>query len=333
MQATTSRRRLIRILAAAAGLGLAGRAAGTPAEASPLTTWRGIAMGNLTRIDLRYPDPARAGRIVAAAAREIERLEMGFTLYRPDSALARLNRDARLADPPLDLVRLLGEARSWSDLTGGAFDVSVQPLWRVYASHFMAPGAAAAGPSGDAVRRAAALVDFRRIEIEPGDIRLAQAGMALTLNGIAPGYMTDRIVELLKNEGLADVLVDLGEIRAAGSRGDGEPWRAGIRDPIGGERIVRHVPLADEAIATSAGHGFRFDAAGRFHHIFDPRSGGCPQAYASISVAAPTATVADVLATACHVLPLPAIAPVLRRSGASRAIVIDRTGDAQVIAA
>ena len=56
--------------------------------------------------------------------------------------------------------------------------------------------------------------------------------MALTLNGIAPGYMTDRIVELLKNEGLDHALVDLGEIRVIGSRADREPWRAGIRDPL-----------------------------------------------------------------------------------------------------
>jgi thiamine biosynthesis lipoprotein len=320
-------------MAAAAGIGLAGRAARAPAEEGLLSTWRGVVMGNLTRIDICHPDPARAGRLIAAAAREVERLETAFTLYRPESALVRLNRDARLAGPPLDLVRLLGEARSWSDLTGGAFDVSVQPLWQVYTGHFMAPGGAPTGPSADAVRRAADLVDFRRIEVEPGGIRLARPGMALTVNGIAPGYMTDRVVELLKNEGLENVLVDFGEIRTAGSRGDGAPWRAGIRDPFGGKQAISDLSLTDEAIATSAGYGFRFDAAGQFHHIFDPVSGGCPQAYASISVLAPTATAADALATACHLLPLPAIAAVLRRSGASRAIVIDHNGVTHTITA
>jgi thiamine biosynthesis lipoprotein len=333
MGVATTRRRLVRIMAAAAGVAFTGRATMSAAKEAPLSTWRGIVMGNLTRIDIRHPDSARVAQIIAAAAREVERLEMVFTLYRPESALARLNRDAQLAGPPLDLVRLLGEARSWSDLTGGAFDVSVQPLWQVYADHFMALGAAPAGPSEDAIRRAAELVDFRGIEIEPGDTRLARPGMALTLNGIAPGYMTDRIVELLKNEGVENVLVDLGEIRTAGSRGDGELWRAGIRDPFGGRQAMSDLSLTDEAIATSAGYGFRFDAAGRFHHIFDPVSGECPHAYASISVLAATATAADALATACHLLPLSAISAVLRRSGASEAIVIDHSGVTRTIAA
>src|SRR5262249_922013 len=156
-------------------------------------------------------------------------------------------------------------------------------------------------------------------------------GMGVTLNGIAPGYMTDRIVELLKNEGLQHALVDLGEIRAIGASAGQEPWRAGIRDPFDPERVAMPVPLAAAALATPGGCGVRCDREGCFHHIFDPRSGGCPHVYASISVLAPTATAADALATACYLMPLEALPAALRGGGATRAIVVLANGETRTI--
>jgi thiamine biosynthesis lipoprotein len=332
MSAVPSRRRFIRIATAATLAQLAGPAAGVRGEGR-FAAWRGLTMGTLTRIEIRDPDRARAARILAAAAQEIARLEKLFTLYQADSALVRLNRDGRLADPPFDLVRLLAEACAFSARTGGAFDVTVQPLWQAYAKHFFAPGADPAGPPASVIRRASDLVGYRALEVEPGGIRLARPGMGLTLNGIAPGYMTDRIVELLKNEGLEHALVDLGEIRVLGARSERESWRAGIRDPFDGQRVAMEVPLADQALATSGGYGFRFDRDGCFHHIFDPRSGGCPHGYASVSVLAPTATAADALSTACYLMPPDTLPAALRAGGAARAIVVLPTGQTRIVEA
>jgi thiamine biosynthesis lipoprotein len=331
MHPAPTRRRFIRIAAAATLAQLAGPAVGGRAEEERFSDWRGLAMGNLTRIEVRHPDRARAARILAAAAQEVARLESLFSLYRADSALVRLNRTGLLVDPPLDLVRLLAEARNYSESTGGAFDVTVQPIWQAYAAHFFREGADPAGPPAGMIRRAAKLVGYRALEVEPGVIRLARPGMALTLNGIAPGCMTDRIVELLKNEGLEHALVDLGEIRAVGVRGPGQPWRSGIRDPRHDGRVAMALPLADQALATSGGSGFRFDRNGCFHHLFDPRNGSCPHAYASVSVVAPTATAADALATACCLMPPDRLAAALRTGGATRAIVILPSGESHVV--
>ncbi len=333
MSAAPTRRRFIRIAAAATLAQLAGPAAGVRGEEERSTAWRGLAMGNLTRIEIRHPDRARAARILAAATQEIARLEGLFTLYRADSALARLNRDGLLADPPFDLVRLLAEARSYSERTGGAFDVTVLPIWQAYAAHFFVAGVDPAGPPTDVVRRATELVDYRALEVESGAIRLVRPGMALTLNGIAPGYMTDRIVELLKNEGLDHALVDIGEIRVIGARADREPWRAGIRDPFDTRRVAMELSMTDQALATSGGYGFRFDQAGCFHHIFDPKSGTCPHAYASVSIVAPTATAADALSTACYLLPIDALATALQAAGATRAVVVLPTGQTRIVEA
>jgi thiamine biosynthesis lipoprotein len=325
-----SRRRFIRLTASLASIGAAGAISTrslAASEPAPLV-WRGLVLGNLASIEIRHADPARAARLLELAQGEVARLESVMSLYRPDSALSMLNAEGALRDPPLDLVQVLAEARRFGEITSGAFDVTVQPLWKVYADHFAATGADPAGPSSDAIRRAAEHVDYRALEIEPSLVGLRQPGMALTLNGIAQGYITDRIAELLRNEGLDNVLVDLGEIRAVGTRDRAQQWRAGIENSRR-TGLVAEVPLTDQALSTSGSYGFRFDPTGRFHHIFDPRSGACPQLYASVSVVAARSVVADALATACNLTPLAAIPDLLRAAGASRAFVLTLDGGSQ----
>ena len=96
--------------------------------------------------------------------------------------------------------------------------------------------------------------------------------MAITLNGIAQGSITDRVTDLLRAEGLAQVLVDLGEVRALGRHPDGRAWRVGIADPLAPDRLRETLAIDDQAVATSATTGVRFDAAGRYHHLLNPRT-------------------------------------------------------------
>lgn len=296
-----TRRRFVAIAAAAAGLPLAALRA--RAETAPLQRWSGIALGARAEIVLHDPDPARARRLIAACVAEIDRLEDVFSLYRPESALSRLNRAGGLAAPPLELVALLSEARTYAERTGGAFDATVQPLWRLYAAHFARPGAAPQGPGEVDIAQARALVDHRAVEIEPAALRFARPGMAVTLNGIAQGYITDRIAALLRDAGMGDVLLDIGETRALGRHPAGRPWRVGIRDAARPEAVARTIALADRAVATSAGVASPFDAGGRHHHLFDPATGRPARTAGQVSVVAPRATLADALSTALAVSP------------------------------
>ena len=296
-----TRRRFIAIAAAAAGLPFAAlRAdAGTP----PPHRWSGIALGAAAEIVLHDPDGARARRLVARCVAEIDRLEDVFSLYRPESALCRLNRTGRLTAPPLELVALLAEARFFSERSEGAFDITVQPLWRLYAAHFARPGAHASGPAEAEIERARALVDYRAVEIEAAELRFARPGMAVTLNGIAQGYITDRVAALLRDAGMAQVLLDIGECRALGRHPDGRPWRVGLRRAAQPETVARTVALADRAVATSAGIASPFDSSGRHHHLFDPATGRPARMEGQVSVIAPSATMADALSTALAVSP------------------------------
>ena len=295
-----TRRRFIAI-AAAAGLPLVAAPAG--AATARLHRWSGIALGAAAEIVLHDADAARARRLIARCVAEIDRLEDVFSLYRADSALSRLNRAGRLPAPPLELVALLAEARLYSARTEGAFDATVQPLWHLHAAHFARPGADPSGPGGADVARAQALVDYRAVAVAAREIRFARPGMAVTLNGIAQGYITDRVAALLQDAGMTDVLLDIGETRALGRHPDGRPWRIGLRRAAAPETVGRTVALAEGAVATSAGIASPFDASGRHHHLFDPVSGRPADGAGQVSVIAPRATMADALSTALAVLP------------------------------
>ena len=278
-----------------------------------MRTWRGVALGADSLIQLAHPDPAEADRLIALCLEEVARLERVFSLHRADSALVRLNRDGVLDAPPADLVRLLSDAVAVSRRTDGAFDPTVQPLWQLYAGHFARPGADPAGPPSAAVRAARELVDRRRLRVAPDRVAFSGRGMAVTLNGIAQGYITDRVSERLRAEGMTDVLVDLGEIRALGHHPSGRPWTVGLADPVVEGRNADTLEIADRAVATSGGYGTPFDPAGRFTHLFDPETGRCAQGWLAVTVLAPDATTADALSTALSVAPEARAAGILDR--------------------
>lgn len=300
-----TRRRFLGIAATAAGLALlpAGLRAASAGDGVPVRTWRGAALGADACLQFAHPDPAEADRLIGVCLEEVARLERVFSLYRPESALARLNRDGALDAPPADLVRLLSETVDFGRRTDGAFDPTVQPLWQLYAGHFGRPGADPQGPPAAAVRAALGLVDYRNLRVEPGRTGFARRGMAVTLNGIAQGYVTDRVAERLKAEGMDRVLVDMGEIRALGHHPAGRPWTVGLKNPADEARTVETLEVADMAVATSGGYGTLFDPAGRFTHLFDPASGGCAREWLAVTVLAPDATTADALSTALSVVP------------------------------
>ena len=262
---------------------------------------------------------------------EVERLESIFSLYRADSALSRLNAAGALDDPPAELVELLSFSLSLAHRSGGAFDPTVQPLLKLYLDHFSSPGASVQGPSDEAIAAARQRVGYADVELDVDRIRLGRPGAAITLNGVAQGFITDRVSELLLANGFGDVLVNLGEGRALGHRPDGGPWRAAITDPAQPGRTLFELPLGSgrgqrPALATSGGYGTRFGPDPGIHHLLDPRTGRSANHHASVSVAAPRATLADGLSTTLSVLAPEQRAPLLADYPSVRAWFVDSAG-------
>jgi FAD:protein FMN transferase len=319
-----SRRRFVRIAAAAAGIGLL--PSGSPARAAAaMVTWHGTMLGAVATMEIHHDDRGEAERLISAACAEARRLERLFSLYLRDSALVELNRTGILVDPATEMIDLLSAAQRHAELTGGLFDPTVQPLWELYVDHFSHENADPAGPMPAAIAAALARVDWRRLSVRPDRIAMPR-GMAVTLNGIAQGYVTDKIVELLRAHGIVNSLVDMGETRAIGPRPDGQPWDVGIADPDVAGRVAAVLPVVDRAVSTSGGYGFRFDAAGRFNHLFDPRTGGCAGLYRSVTTVSRTATAADALSTAFSLMPEERIRSLLPLLDIERVHLIDVAG-------
>lgn len=304
------RRRILQLLGAAAGCLLVPQSVASGADTGILRhEWTGNALGAVANITLFHPDPAEAQSIIRACLTEIDRLESEFSLFRPGSALCRLNRHGELLRPSLDMRRLLTEAARFGDLSDGRFDVTVQPLWRLLATH----RAAGTVPPREDLRAALALVDYHRIEITSRRIRFNRPGMGVTLNGIAQGYVTDRVAELLRARGIKHVLLDLGEMRALGSKPDGQPWRIGVRDPGRPEHTLREFDAIDRAVATSAGTADL--------NILDPRKGEGGALYSSVTVMTGSATAADALSTALYLTPPEEVAGLLAKASPARVLL------------
>ena len=309
---TVSRRRIIAIMAATA---LSPKAA----LASPDTVrWSGVAMGASASLTITGLPRSEANRLIVMARSEIERLETIFSLYREDSVLAKLNRDGLVKAPSLDLVQLLSQVSSIHNATGGLFDPSIQPLWVLHA-------ASSGRPDPTTLEAVRQRIGWHHVDIRSNAISFKRAGMALTLNGIAQGYVTDRIADLLRAQGLRNVLVNVGEIAAIGGRGPGTPWRVGLSE-AGDGAPEEEVALYDMAIATSAPLGTTLNAKGTAGHILDPGNGQSQSGWRRVSVIHRSATIADGLSTAFTLMDRNQIGTTLASYPRTRLIAVDNGG-------
>ena len=295
MPTNLTRRRFISVVGATAGVAISPFAA----WANPkLVQWRGQALGAEATIKLHTDNPARAAKVLEFCGREIGRLERIFSLYDESSEICRLNRDGNLHDASKEMINLLLVAEQVSEKTKGAFDATVQPLWQLYRRHFSAPDANPKGPGMEEVVAACRLVNWRKVSISGNDIAFAANNMGITLNGIAQGYITDHIADLLKDHGIENVYVDLGEIRPIGVNDHGRPWRIGVADPRTSEGLLEVLEMTGKAVASSGGRSTPLNGSGTVHHLFDPRSGAAARHWAGVTVIAKNATMADALSTA-----------------------------------
>ena len=285
------RRRFLQIAAAALA---------APTAALAETRWQGIALG----ADVALTLTGNAGLAAAAIERVrdlLGRIEAEFSLFDPASALCRLNASGALRPSP-DFLALCSTVTTVHAATGGRFDPTVQPLWRALAEGLDTTAARAA-------------IGWRRVAIAPAAVKL-EPGQALTFNGIAQGYATDRVRDLLAAEGFTHVLVNIGEFAALGG-----PFRIGISDPSAGLLGWRH--LNGGAMATSSPGAM---TVGGGPHILAPD--GRTPLWSSVTVEADSATLADALSTAFCLMEAPAIrAAAEQLSGLRRVTVVTPAGD------
>ncbi|MBB4080589.1 thiamine biosynthesis lipoprotein [Lewinella aquimaris] len=249
------------------------------------------AMGTPWSITVYADDTSSAHRIIDSAYARIEAVEQAMSDYRTDS---EINRLARL--PPRryhrvsgDLYRILKLSRQLARRSRGAFDPTVGPLSRLWRRAIRSQ----TFPSEQEISRAGSRVQWKYLRLRrPNLVWLARDSMQLDLGGIAKGYALDAAGEVLRTGGLPSFLVDGGgDLLLGASPPDRSGWR--IKGPNG------PIDTAFVAVATS-GTAYKYveHEGNRYSHLIDPRTGMGVVGVRSVSVFAPSGTLADALASA-----------------------------------
>ena len=304
------RRHVLGLFCSAALLSQVPRAIAAESRDVERLEWRGIALGADAQLTIYHDDRVEAGRLLDMILQEVERQEMLFSLYREDSVISRLNREGEVSHFAGDFYYLMSLADEQVKLTQGAFDPTVQVLWQRYRDFILAHPEATPDMLSTEIEGARELLGWQGIELTPDRIRLARPGQQITLNGIAQGFITDRVTDLLKQQGIDHALINMGEIR--GLLPPGKPaWRVGISDPENAQELLQTLSLGNQAMATSSSIGSYLSYEKKVGHIFNPATLQSDDRYLSVTVVANTAVQADALATAFSVMPMALIEEVL----------------------
>ena len=258
---------------------------------------RAKALGTKVKFTVFHPEEKRANRAIDAALDKIEHVEQLMSLYRTDSQLSLLNRHGSLRNPHPDLVTTLKKSIDLSRLTRGAFDVTVQPLWKLYARHADLRSLPTEAEIGNIRQR----MGWEYIRVEPEIIYFDRPGIQVTLNGVAQGLAADLAQQALEEWGIENALIDAGEFNAIGSPEQRDSWHIGVQHPRQLGSIAK-TRLQGRCLSTSGDYASKFSDDYCHHHLLDPRTGLSPVKLSAVSVAAPTALEADSLSTALFVL-------------------------------
>jgi thiamine biosynthesis lipoprotein len=262
-------------------------------------------MGTFVTVTVWAPTRQKAVKATDAAFARIGRLERLMNAHRIDSEVSKVNssayqQDVVVSDEMLDVLAL---SLQYSRLSGGAFDISIAPLWKLWKS------AERSGilPDHAAIRSVLPSVGYENIKLneKKRTVRFLKPSMEIDLGGIAKGYAVDCALGALREHGITAALVDAGgDIAAVGRPPNAKTWRIGVRKPgLRGTRMPEIINLTAGAVATSGDYERYVEIAGkRFSHIIDPRTGSPVEGMSSVTVIAPDATAADALATTCSVL-------------------------------
>ncbi len=248
------------------------------------------AMGSTYSLVLYGEDRAALEMASEDAFEEVRRLDRLLSNYRPESEWSRVNRYA--AERPVkvsaELFELLSACLEYSRQSEGAFDISVGPLMKVW-GFYKGTGHL---PQRAEVLKALEKVGYRNILLDASSktVRFTRQGVELDPGGIGKGYAVDRMVDILRREGIKSALVSASgsSIYALGAPPGDAGWKIRIRDPKDEAKTVTEVTLKNESMSTSGSYEKFFWAEGRIYsHIMDPRTGYPSRGMLSASVITP----------------------------------------------
>ncbi|MEO6925694.1 MAG: FAD:protein FMN transferase [Rhodanobacter sp.] len=255
-------------------------------------------------------DVDQAGIAIDNAFRRMGDAVAVLTRFDPAGPVARLNRDGHLEDLPPELRDVLRRSRTISAATDGDFDISVLPVLQYFES--MRQPAVLETKDRVQLGQRDHLIDYRRITLDAQGVRFSEPGMAVTLDGLAKGYVIDQGIAALRASGMEHALVDAGgDVRAISGHDLDRQWHVGIVDPGNINQIASVVTLRNAALGTSGNYRIFYSADKKLFHVINPHTGYSPLNYSSVTVMAETSVDADAMSVAAASMALPRLREVM----------------------
>jgi len=290
-----------------------------------------VVMGTFSRAIVIAKSDRVAERCDEAALERQRRVDALMSDYDPNSEIGRVNRQA-YAEPvqvSAETFGVLKEAIRFSELSGGAFDVTIGPLKDLWHK----AGLTDMLPTDEAIAEARSKVGYEKLALDDAarTVRFTVEGMKIDLGGIAKGYGIDASVEAMKEQGALGGMVDIGgDVRCFGRPPEGQDtWRVGVQNPAtasaetGADQILLVLKVQDRAVTTSGDYRrFTTVKGQKQSHIMDTRSGKGAGKLASVTIIAKEAMTADALATTVSVLGLEKGLALIERVPDTEAILI-----------
>lgn len=255
-----------------------------------------------TVIKIQILDPADES-ILDGLKKLCEKYDTMFSATNTDSELYKLNHaNGQPFTVSSETANLIQEGIHYSELSGGAFDLTIEPVSALWDFKADKPTV----PSSDAIAQAVSHVDYTKIDIQDNTVTLEDPEAGIDLGAIAKGYIADQVKTYLKKQGIKHAIINLGgNVDVIGTKPDGSKYNIGIQKPFdeSGEAITS-VQLKDQTVVTSGIYERYFKKNGKlYHHILDPRTGyPCENNLYSVSIITDSSTKADALSTTCFLL-------------------------------
>jgi FAD:protein FMN transferase len=240
--------------------------------------------------------------------------------------VAQAGQAAKLSETTLGLLRL---SKQIAEQTDGAFDVTCRPILLTWA----AAREAKQLPGDKDIALAISKCGWDKIRLQADSAIKTVDGACVDLGGIAKGFGIDQAAESLEKSGMLGAMVNVGgDVRCFGQRPNGGKWRIGVRSPFDGDPTFGIIEISSGSVCTS-GNYERFFTIGdkRYSHIVDPRTGRPVDTAPSVTVVAPTATIADAWATALSVLGEAGLELINENSGIEAMLVIGGPKDYRLV--
>lgn len=255
-----------------------------------------------TVIKIQILEPADES-ILDGLKKLCEKYDTMFSATNTDSELYKLNHaNGQPFTVSSETANLIQEGIHYSKLSGGAFDLTIEPVSALWDFKADKPTV----PSSDAIAQAVSHVDYTKVDIQDNTVTLEDPEAGIDLGAIAKGYIADQVKTYLKKQGIKHAIINLGgNVDVIGTKPDGSKYNIGIQKPFdeSGEAITS-VQLKDQTVVTSGIYERYFKKNGKlYHHILDPRTGyPCENNLYSVSIITDSSTKADALSTTCFLL-------------------------------